>query len=164
MPPTDARRLDLARRNLEATVSRTLETHKMASVFALNRFVAIGGDQLFPTPDNTYLGCWYRFGQDQLLFVRGRLPRARYVSFCLYNAWMESLDYTRARVSLNHRQIQTAPDGSFELCLAHRDPAHPNWLDTTGHAAGYVLVRALLAEEPIPEPTVEVRYAREVGR
>jgi hypothetical protein len=158
-----ARDLDRARRNLEAVFKRTLDAYTFASQMALNRFLPIEGEQLFPTPDNTYLVCWYRFGADQVMFVRGRFPKARYFSLTLYNAWMESLDYTRAQVVLNHTRIRTEPDGSFEVCLAHADPGHPNWLDTTGHHAGYVLARALLAEEAIPVPTIEVRYAREVA-
>lgn len=156
-----ARDLDRARRNLEAVYKRTVETHKMASVGALNRFIAIGGDALFPTPDNTYLACWYRFGDDQVMFVRGRIPKARYFSLCLYNAWMESLDYQHARICLNHTQIVADAEGNFEVCLAHHNPGHPNWLDTTGHHAGYLLARSLLPEEDIPLPTIEVRYARE---
>lgn len=156
-----AKDLERAKRNLDAVVKRTEEAWKMASSVALNRLVPIGGEQLFPTPDNKYLVCWYRFGDDQLMIVRGRLPKARYYSFALYNLWMESLDYTRHRISLNHEQIKLADDGTFELVLAHRDPGHPNWLDTTGHHAGYLLARALLPEEELPVPSVEVRYERE---
>lgn len=157
-----ARGLELARRNLEGVMKRTVETWKLASGAALNRFIAIGGEQLFPTPDNTYLACWYRFGADQLMYVRGRVPRARYFSACLYNTWLESLDYTRHPVHRNLGRIEVDADGRFELCLAHQDPGHPNWLSTTGHGAGYLLLRALLPEEEIPVPTVEVRYVREV--
>jgi hypothetical protein len=77
---------------------------------------------------------------------------------------MESLDYTRSRVCLNHTQLIADADGNFEVCLAHRDPGHPNWLDTTGHHAGYLLVRSLLPEEELVLPTIEVRYEREVRR
>lgn len=163
-PERLARGLRLARRNLDATISRTLDALKLAQGAALNRFVPIGGETLFPTPDNRYLVCWYRFGQDQVAFVRGRLPRARYFGFVLYNAWMESLDYGRSRVHLNHGQVQLGADGSFELALAHGPFPHPNALDTQGHHAGYLLARALLPEEELPVPTFEVRYRREVGK
>ena len=157
------RALDRARRNLDVVMKRTVETYQFASGAALNRFIVIGGEQLFPTPDNTYLACWYRFGADQRMYVRGRMPKARYFSFCLYNVWMESLDYTRHTIHRNHTQVTLDPDGTFEICLAHDDPGHPNWIDTTGHHAGYLLARALLAEEDIPVPEIEVRYNREVG-
>lgn len=156
-----ARNLDRARRNLEAVFARTLGTWKGANVALLNRFVQLEGAALFPTPDNTYVACWYRFGQDQLMFVRGRVPKARYWSLCLYNVWMESGEYRTHRVSLNHEQVQTDATGHYEICLAHDDPGHPNWISTTGHLAGYALIRVLLAEEKVTEPAIEVKYVRE---
>lgn len=156
-----ARGLERARRNLEAVFTRTLETWKMASVALLNRFVQLSGDSLFPTPDNTYLACWYRIGADQLMIVRGRVPKARYYSICLYNAWMESLDYRRHRISLNHHQLEVDEEGFFELILSHRPFAHPNRLDSCGHLAGYLLIRVLLPEEEILAPRIDVRYERE---
>ena len=162
LDPADfAKRIELSTRMVKSVVKRTTDAHKMASVGALNRFIEIGGEQLFPTPDNTYRVAWYRFGPSQVMFVRGRVPKARYFSLTLYNAWMESLDYQRHRVCLNSEQMKLDDDGTFEVCLAHRDPGHPNWLDVADHGAGYLLARALLAEEPVPEPTIEVLYEHE---
>lgn len=159
-PERMSRSLELARRNLAAVFKRTVETWKIASVGALNRFIAIGGEGLFPTPDNSYVVCWYRMGADQVVLVRGTMPKARYVSFCLYNVWMESLDYTQRTICLNDRQVVRDGD-QYELVLSHDDLGHPNRLDPAGHLAGYLLVRCLLAEGEIPLPSVEVRYARE---
>jgi len=155
------RQVGLADRMLRRVWERTIETWKMASTMALNRFVGVPGDGLFPTPDNRYRICWYRFGADQLMFVRGKLPDARYSSFTLYNAWMESLDYTRHRVALNHAQIQADEQGNFELCVAHRDHGHPNTILTVGHQAGYLLLRVLLPEGELPELSIQVLYERE---
>jgi len=164
LEPRDlARDLDRARRNLEAVFARTLGTWQMARVGLLNRFVQLDGAALFPTPDNTYLACWYRFGRDQVMYIRGKAPGARYWSYCLYNVWMESGDYRHARVSLNHAQV-TLDGDRYEICLAHRDPGHPNWIDTTGHLAGYVLLRCLLPEGDIEVPTIEVKYEAEISR
>ena len=66
----------------------------------------------------------------------------------------------RTRVHRNHSQIQQV-DGRYEICIAGRDPGHPNWIDTTGHLAGYVLLRCLLPESEIPMPQVEIRYDSE---
>ena len=133
----------------------------MASVGALNRFMELGAETLFPTPDNVYQVCWYRFGYDQVMFVRGKLPAARYFSFVLCNLWMESLDYTRHRIVLNHGAIETDGEGNFEIVLAHRDPGHPNWMDTAGHHAGYLIARSLLPEGAAPALTVQVMYEKE---
>lgn len=162
-PESLAARLDSATRMLGAIFERTTGIHQMASKMALNRFIQVPGEQLFPTPDNTYHAMWYRFGDDQLMFIRGRLPAARYFGLCLYNAWLESFDYTRHRIHLNHTQIRADADGRFEVCLAHRDPGHPNWLDTAGHNAGYVLARSLLLEND-PELETEIIWERELRR
>lgn len=166
--PLDAARLtaqvNLAERMLRRVWERTVNTWKTASSMALNRFVEVPGDGLFPTPDNRYRICWYRFGADQVMFIRGKLPRARYSSFTIYNAWMESLDYRHHRVARNHAQIETDKDGNFELCLAHRDLGHPNTLVTCGHQAGYLLLRVLLPDGEIPELSIQVLYEREWAR
>jgi hypothetical protein len=162
LDPADmAFRLGLSKRMLSAIFKRTLDAHKMVSMAALNQFVQIPAEALFPTPDNTYQVCWYRFGGDQVMFVRGKLPKARYFSFVLCNLWMESLDYTRHRVVLNHGTIQADADGNFEIALAHTDPGHPNWLDTAGHHAGYLIARSLLLESEPPEYTIQVMYDKE---
>ena len=155
-----ADRLGSATRMINAIYERTVGVYKMASNTALNRFIEVPGGQLFPTPDNTYHVMWYRIGDDQMMFVRGRLPKARYFGLCLYNAWLESFDYTRHRINLNHSQIRAEPDGSFEVCLAHRDPGHPNWLDTAGHNAGYLLARSLFLESQ-PQLETEIIWERE---
>jgi hypothetical protein len=158
-----ARDLDRAKRNLQAVFQRTKQAHEMAVSTALNRFVPIAGEALFPTPDNSYVVCWYRLGHDQVGIVRGRVPKARWFGLTLYNLWMESLDYENAVVSLNHRQLRTDADGRYEVVLSHRDVGRAPRLDTTGHLAGYLLGRALLAEGDVPLPTFEVRYERELG-
>lgn len=158
---TYAKGVERAERMLKAVFERTLQANKMVAGMALNRFIQIPGESLFPTPDNTYQVCWYRFGQDQVMLVRGKLPTARYFNLSLCNAWMESLDYQRHTVALNARQLLCAPDGTFEVCLAHRDPGHPNWLDTTGHHAGYLLSRSLLLDGAAPEFEIQVMYEKE---
>jgi len=147
---------------LRSIFERTIAAWRMASKAALNRFVEIPAEQLFPTPDNRYQVAWYRLGPDHVMLVRGRVPKARYFGFTLYNAWLESLDYGRHRVVLNHAQIETGADGAFEICLARRNPGHPNWMDPAGHAAGYLVARSLLPEGELPGLEVEVLYEREL--
>ncbi|MCC6765761.1 MAG: hypothetical protein IT293_13980 [Deltaproteobacteria bacterium] len=40
--------------------------------------------------------------------------------------------------------------------LAHRDPGHPNWLDTEGRAFGLVFWRFFLVEGGVEKPRAEV--------
>jgi hypothetical protein len=153
-----------AERMLRAIVTRTMQAWRMCTTAALNRMIEIPAEQLFPTPDNRYRVMWYRIGGDQVLFVRGRLPRARYFSLTLYNAFLESLDYRRHTISLNHEQIQVNEDGTFEIMLSNQDHGHRNWLDVAGHRAGYLVARSLLPEGEPPPLEVEIVYERELPR
>ena len=143
--------LQRAERMLKAIFNRTLQARQLATMAAVNRFIQVPGEQLFPTPDNTYSAAWFRRTQGEEPLVRGRLPRARYFSVTLYNAWLESLDYQRHTVSLNHEQLHLEEDGSFRIVLSDLKPDHPNWLDTAGHGEGYVIARALLLEGDMPQ-------------
>ncbi|MEM9461446.1 MAG: sulfotransferase [Myxococcota bacterium] len=145
-----ARGLERAGRMLTSTFERITGAYKTITGLPIKQFYTMPGERLFPTPDNTYQVCWYRFGPQQAFIVRGRLPAARYYSLCLYNAWLESLDYTRHSICLNHGQLRTDDEGRFCVVLADEDPGVPNWLDTAGHHAGYLLARSLLLEG---EPT-----------
>jgi len=96
------------------------------------------------------------------MLIRGKMPQARYVGFCLYNAWLESLDFRNHQINLNHDQLQIAEDGRFEIRIAHQDLGHPNWLDTAGHNAGYVGMRTLLLASDMPQLETEIMYEREL--
>ena len=165
-PPLDAARyaagLQRATRMVKTVFARIKQTYEAATRLPAKTFVTMPGDALFATPDNIYQVCWYRFGLDQVFVVSGRLPKARYFSICLYNAWMESHDYTVRTVSLNHTQLATDGQGRFTVVLADRDPGVANWLDTGGHEAGYVLIRSLLLDGAPAELATETLWWHEL--
>jgi hypothetical protein len=43
--------------------------------------------------------------------------------------------------------------------LAHRDPGHPNWLETAGHDNGTLCLRWVGAKEHVDPQTEVVRHA-----
>jgi len=151
-----AKRIELSRRMLESIFMRTLDAYQRTSNFSKNNFVDVPVDLLFPTPDNTYKICWYELEADQMIIVSGILPKARYFSFTFYNVWLESYDYTRHQVILNHDQIELDEKGRFEICVGQNDNDHANWLDTAGHNSGYLVARSLLLEETHPEFDVKL--------
>jgi hypothetical protein len=51
--------------------------------------------------------------------------------------------------------VTASRDGSVRVIIAAVDPGDGNWLDTAGHAHGFVLFRWLLADE-CALPTGEV--------
>jgi hypothetical protein len=64
---------------------------------------------------------------------------------------MQTLDYLDHCSTLSHRDVVLDADGRFELLVAHRNPGHRNWVDTTGHRRGFVYFRWLLPDA-IPDP------------
>jgi hypothetical protein len=99
----------------------------------------------YPTPDNKYVGGWYRLGADDALVVEGTPPETRYWSLLLMSRWMESLDTEHRQTIINKHQATLESDGSFRIVVAHQDPNLANWLDTAGHAEGYVMFRWMQA-------------------
>jgi len=104
----------------------------------------------YPTPDNKYVGGWYRLGADDALVVEGMPPDTRYWSLLLMSHWMESLDTDHHRTLINKHQAKLESDGSFRIVVAHQDPGLANWLDTAGHAEGYVMFRWMQACDITP--------------
>ena len=47
------------------------------------------------------------------------------------------------------------PDGSLRIIVAHEDPGHPNWIETTGHGQGTMCFRWIRADAH-PEPACRV--------
>ena len=100
----------------------------------------VGGD-----PNIVFqLGYW-SLAPDEALVVEATPPRCEYWNFQLGNIWAECLDKRRP-ISRNGVSTTLEPDGSFRLVVAHRDPGHPNWLDTCGHRHGIMGLRWVRAD------------------
>ena len=117
---------------------------------------ADGLASLFATPDNQYVGGWYKLAEDEALVMTGRAPKCRYCGVQLWSRWLESLEFLYRPVCLNHSQMKLEADGSFRIMVAHRDPGSPNWLDTSGHREGGVVFRWLMQEENSESPVFKV--------
>ena len=112
-----------------------------------------------PTPDIQYTGAWWSLAPDEAVVAEGRAPVCRYWSLQIFNRWLESPDYRYRQVALNDSQVVLNDDGSFRVVLAARNPGVPNWLDTAGHDEGQIVLRALLAKEPLDVRFRVVRLA-----
>ena len=141
----------MAERMLKAVFQRTLAAHQMAGNVGPNIVIRIPEDSLFPTPDNIYRVARYQLQEGGRLVLKGKLPSARYFSVTLYNRWLESYDYLRHRISLNHAQLECDANGSFEITIADKAAVQANQLDAAGHPEGYVVIRALLLDGEMPE-------------
>jgi hypothetical protein len=171
-PPDDASVARGIRRVARFIESRTLEQPPMASA-KQPAFVSIVPNQ-FPKPvlpgdfglaaaDAAYSMAPYFIGPDDALVMTGRWPKCRCANVSLWTRFMQTFDYANRPVSRNRAQTTLEPDGSFRIVLAHRDPGHPNWLDTEGQPLGLVFWRFFLAEGEIETPHAKVVPVAEVA-
>ena len=115
-----------------------------------------GLNSLFPTPDNEYVGGWYKLEEDEALVMEGSAPECRYWSVQLCSRWLESRDFSNRQIILNHSQVKLETDGSFRIIVAHRDLDEPTQLDTAGHREGGVIFRWLLPTSKWSQPKFHV--------
>ncbi|MCW5889527.1 MAG: DUF1214 domain-containing protein [bacterium] len=164
-PPDDAAIARAIRRVATFVRARTLGQPPMANSTP-PPFVSLVPNQ-FPPPvppgnfglaafDVTYSMAPFVIGPDDALVMTGRWPTCRCANVSLWNRFLQTLDYANRPASRNRAQTALEPDGSFRIVLAHRDPGHPNWLDTEGRTYGIVFWRFMLAEGPVETPQAEV--------
>jgi hypothetical protein len=107
--------------------------------------------------DNLYMLGSYQLAPDEALLVRVQPPDTRYWNLVLETRWHEIYDYLTRPTSRTLADVTASPDGSVEFVVAHRDPGHPNWLDTSGHAFGFMTLRWLDVEHAdVPMPELQV--------
>ena len=108
-----------------------------------NRFAEAlpGAAAIFRDPEIQFHVAYFELAPDEALVVEARPPRCDYWMFVLSNHWLETLDYTRHRITLNDHSAVLEPDGTVKVIVSARDPGHPNWLETADHARGTLGVR-----------------------
>ena len=98
---------------------------------------------------NLYAGGIYELEPDEALIVETRIPvKPQYVGFQIGNLWGESMEYGNNTGSLNGAQSTVDSDGVIRWVIAHKDPGVANWIDTTGHAEGFLTPRWAYSETP----------------
>ena len=105
-------------------------------------------------PDTSYNYGYYDLGPDVAWIIEFEPPECEYWNIQLGNHWLESLDFEYYPTNLNHHTAAVEDDGTVRVVVARRDPGHPNWLDTAGHARGGLALRWVGAEI---EPEVRCR-------
>ncbi|MDP7724475.1 hypothetical protein [Mycobacterium sp. TY814] len=100
------------------------------------------------------IGRW-ELQPDQALIVEVEPPRGVYWSFSIGNPWWETIHYGRHQSSLNGYQAAVDADGHVRVVLCAEDPGVANWLDTTGHSNGPIILRCVRTETA-PTPTTRL--------
>ena len=84
----------------------------------------------------------YQLDDDQAMVVTVPVcEEAAYQAIQLGSKWYVSTDYEHRQSSLTAAQSQADPDGKFRYVVSTRDPGIANWLDTTGHRTGVMMMR-----------------------
>ncbi|HEX7718115.1 MAG TPA: hypothetical protein VF416_12560 [Marmoricola sp.] len=102
----------------------------------------------------------YDLSPDQAMVVTVPMcDAAPYQAIQIGSRWYVSTDYEHHQTSLTRAQSQADPDGKLRYVVSERNPGIANWLETTGHPQGVMMLRwqrvsrDLTAEDG---PTVEV--------
>jgi len=90
-----------------------------------------GGDESI-----IYYHSYWELRDEQALIIEVMPPACDAWNFQLNNFWMESLDYQNHRICINGSSARPEADGSLKVVVSHRDPGHPNWIETAGHREG----------------------------
>jgi len=101
----------------------------------------------------------YALTDDQALVVTVPVPECAYYAIQIGSKWYVSTDYEHYQSSLTKAQSQADPDGKFRYVVSTRNPGIANWLDTTDHAQGVMMLRWQRLERDLTEqdgPQVEV--------
>jgi hypothetical protein len=83
----------------------------------------------------------YDLSDDQALVVTVPVPDCAYFAIQIGSKWYVSTDYEHYQSSLTKAQSQADPDGKFRYVVSTRNPGIANWVDTTNHAKGVMMLR-----------------------
>ena len=106
--------------------------------------------------DAAYAMGSYELAEDEALVIRGSSPDCAFWNMCLWNPFLHTFNYDHDRVTINGEQVEYEPDGSWEIVVSERDPAHPNWVSTQHHRHGLIWFRWFLPDATPERPTTEV--------
>lgn len=110
---------------------------------------SLGGD-----PNYTYFWSAFNINPEQALLVHlPFIPDCDTWSLCLYNFWLESLDYHKTTVILNKFTAQANPDGSVTMVISSSNPNTLNWLNSCHRQQGNIIFRWTRVEQAVAPQT-----------
>ncbi|MEM1110405.1 MAG: DUF1214 domain-containing protein [Pseudomonadota bacterium] len=115
--------------------------------------------------DNLYMLGSYQIEDGEGLLIRVQPPQTRYWNLTVETRWHEIYDYMSRPTSRTLADVMPKDDGTVEFLVSHENPGHPNWLDTSGHAFGFLTLRWLdVKHEDVPMPELEVIRLETLGQ
>jgi hypothetical protein len=103
----------------------------------------------------------YELDDDQALVITvPQCDDCSYQGAQVGSDWYASTDYETHQTSLTKAQAVTDPDGKLRFVVSEQNPGIANWLETTGHRTGALMLRWQRLERDLTQeddgPTVEV--------
>jgi hypothetical protein len=102
----------------------------------------------------------YELAEDEAMIVTVPVcDDCSYQAIQVGSDWYASTDYETHQTSLTKAQSAVDPDGVLRYVIAEQDPGIANWLETTGHRTGPIMLRWQRLERDLSEtdgPMVEV--------
>jgi hypothetical protein len=108
----------------------------------------------------------YELDDDEAMIVTvSECQDCAYQAIQIGSDWYASTDYETHQTSLTKAQAVTDPDGKMRFVVSERSPAGagraiPNWLETTGHRTGPMMLRWQRLERDLTQdadgPTIEI--------
>ena len=83
----------------------------------------------------------YELAEDEAMIVTVPVAGCAYQAIQIGSWWYVSTDYEHHQTSLTCAQSHQSPDGMLHYVISERDPGLANWLETTGHERGAMMVR-----------------------
>jgi hypothetical protein len=102
----------------------------------------------------------YELAEDEALVVTvPECTDCSYQAIQIGSDWYASTDYETHQTSLTKAQAVTDPDGKMRFVISEGNPGIANWLETTGHRTGSMMLRWQRLERDLTQdadgPTVE---------
>jgi hypothetical protein len=106
----------------------------------------------------------YQLDEGEALRIRVRPPETRYWNLTAETRWHEIYNYLTRPTSRTLEDVEYDADGTVEFLVSHVDNGHPNWIDTSGHAFGFLTLRWLdVKHEDVPMPETAVVRLADLG-
>ena len=115
----------------------------------------LGGD--IASEDNLYMLASYQIDDNTALLITLDPPETRYWNLTLESRWHEINEYLDRPVSRTLAQVTKNDAGEVEFLVSHKNPGHPNWMDTSSHDFGFLTLRWLdVDHDAVQLPEVRV--------
>ena len=128
-----------------------------------NRFLNVNSDTFgadISGSDNLYMFGTYQIEEDEALVIETDPLDVRYWNLAIESRWHDTVDYADRRTHRTLDDVVLDPDGKLRFVLAHGRSPHPNWLDTGGHAEGFMTFRWVGERDAVVAEPIVLRVNR----